>query len=49
VLIRAEALGPGVCHEGYESCFFRALDRNRQWEPVDARVYDPKIVYGSKA
>src|SRR3954447_14326451 len=23
VLVRVEALGPGVCHAGYESCFFR--------------------------
>ncbi len=26
VLVKVEALGPGVCHEGYESCFFRKLD-----------------------
>src|SRR5258708_8987598 len=26
LLIRVEALGPGVCHEGYESCFFRRLE-----------------------
>src|SRR3954451_9100918 len=26
VLVRVEALGPGVCHEGYESCFFRRLE-----------------------
>ncbi len=25
LLIRVEALGPGVCHEGYASCFFREL------------------------
>ena len=27
LLVKVEALGPGVCHEGYESCFFRKLDR----------------------
>src|SRR5690606_28858233 len=26
VLVKVEALGPGVCHEGYQSCFFRKLD-----------------------
>src|SRR5207247_8075657 len=26
LLIQVEALGAGVCHEGYESCFFRRLD-----------------------
>src|ERR1700684_4240020 len=23
VLVKVEELGPGVCHEGYQSCFFR--------------------------
>ncbi|HLK63187.1 MAG TPA: phosphoribosyl-AMP cyclohydrolase, partial [Bryobacteraceae bacterium] len=26
VLVQVESLGPGVCHEGYESCFFRRLE-----------------------
>ena len=26
VLVEVEALGPGVCHEGYQSCFFRKLE-----------------------
>src|SRR5437763_16359996 len=26
VLVQVEAQGPGVCHEGYESCFFRPLE-----------------------
>lgn len=46
VLIRVEALGPGVCHEGYESCFFRSLDRERQWKVTDTAAYDPSVVYG---
>src|SRR6185503_10918802 len=25
VLVRVEAVGPGVCHEGYVSCFFRSF------------------------
>jgi phosphoribosyl-AMP cyclohydrolase len=52
VLIRVEALGPGVCHEGYESCFFRVLDPARHWAVTDERAYDPNLVYekpGSKA
>jgi phosphoribosyl-AMP cyclohydrolase len=47
VLVKVEALGPGVCHEGYESCFFRRLE-DGQWKVVDARAYDPAAVYGSK-
>jgi phosphoribosyl-AMP cyclohydrolase len=45
VLVRVEALGPGVCHEGYESCFFRAL-QDGKWTDADERVYDPAAVYG---
>src|SRR5256885_5516242 len=40
LLIRVEAQGPGVCHEGYESCFFRRLD-NGQWQVSEPRKYDP--------
>ncbi len=46
VLITAEALGPGVCHEGFESCFFRKLE-NGEWQTVDTQTYDPKAVYNS--
>src|ERR1035441_5122968 len=47
VLVKVEALGPGVCHEGYQSCFFRRLE-NGEWKVADARAYDPASVYGSK-
>jgi len=46
LLIRVEALGPGVCHEGYQSCFFRRLDGGN-WLESEARSYDPAAVYGS--
>src|SRR5437763_5511035 len=48
VLVKVEAIGPGVCHEGYESCFFRTLD-NGEWTVVDTRAYDPAAVYGGKS
>jgi len=47
VLVQVEALGPGVCHEGYQSCFFRRLE-DGQWKVADARAYDPGEVYGGK-
>jgi phosphoribosyl-AMP cyclohydrolase len=47
LLVRVEALGPGVCHEGYESCFARRLE-NGQWVVREARTYDPETVYGGK-
>ena len=48
VLVKVEAQGPGVCHEGYESCFFRRLDSG-VWKVTDQRTYDPQAVYGGKA
>jgi len=44
LLIRVEALGPGVCHEGYRSCFFRRLDEG-EWVESEERAYDPAEVY----
>jgi phosphoribosyl-AMP cyclohydrolase len=45
VLIKVDAQGPGVCHEGYESCFFRQL-KDGDWQVTDERAYDPGAVYG---
>ena len=47
VLVKVEALGPGVCHEGYESCFFRKL-QSGEWQVTDKRAYDPAAIYGEK-
>jgi phosphoribosyl-AMP cyclohydrolase len=47
VLIRADALGPGVCHEGYRSCFFRRLGADDSTEIVSPRMFDPGAVYAS--
>ena len=48
VLVQVEAVGPGVCHEGYESCFFRKLEQG-DWKIADPRSYDPAAVYGSNS
>lgn len=45
VLLKVEALGPGVCHEGYQSCFFRRLEYG-DWTVSEPRAYDPNAVYG---
>jgi len=46
VLLKVEALGPGVCHEGYESCFFCRLE-DKEWKENDTRAFDPAAVYGN--
>lgn len=45
VLLKVEAVGPGVCHEGYQSCFFRSLEAG-EWKVREERTYDPDEVYG---
>ena len=48
LLVRVEALGPGVCHNGYRSCFYRTL-REGEWAVSEPRAYEPDAVYGSRA
>ena len=49
LLLRVEPVGPGVCHEGYRSCFFRRLETDGNAKVVDAQSYEPDAVYGSGA
>ena len=44
LLIKVEALGPGVCHNGYQSCFYRKLEGD-EWVETEKQTYDPKAVY----
>jgi phosphoribosyl-AMP cyclohydrolase len=47
LLVKVEALGPGVCHDGYQSCFYRKLEGGA-WVESEPRAYDPEAVYGGK-
>jgi phosphoribosyl-AMP cyclohydrolase len=49
ILVRVEALGPGVCHEGYRSCFFRRLGKDGAAEIVEQRTFAVEDVYGKGA
>jgi phosphoribosyl-AMP cyclohydrolase len=44
VELRVEAMGPGVCHEGFQSCFSWRWESG-EWRRADTRVYDPAEVY----
>ena len=48
ILVRVEAVGPGVCHEGYRSCFFRKLENDGTAKIAEARTFAPEIVYGQQ-
>lgn len=51
LLIRVQPRGPGVCHEGYRSCFFRRLDAIASTNGTVAatviaeKSFDPTTVY----
>ena len=46
LLIRVEAAGPGVCHEGYRSCFFRRVEEDGASQVIAERTFEPDQVYG---
>jgi phosphoribosyl-AMP cyclohydrolase len=48
LLIRVDAVGPGVCHEGYRSCFFRELVPDGTTRTVAERAFAVEDVYGRK-
>ena len=45
LLIQADLSGPGCCHMGYKSCFFRKLTAKGE-EIILQREFDPEKVYG---
>jgi phosphoribosyl-AMP cyclohydrolase len=47
LLIQADLTGPGCCHMGYRSCFFRKLTPRGE-EIILEREFDPARVYGQE-
>ena len=45
LVVVAEQRGPGTCHEGYRSCFYRRIEGDQLVE-VEPRAFDPAAVYG---
>lgn len=48
LLFLVEPLGPGVCHEGFRSCFFRSLESDGSSVVIAERVFVPMEIYGKK-
>jgi len=48
LLVRVEAVGPGVCHEGYRSCFFQKLQTDGSAKVIAERTFAPEKVYGKE-
>jgi len=48
LLIQADLTGPGCCHLGYRSCFFRKVNGDGDEETILEREFNPARVYGDK-
>jgi len=46
LVLKVDPIGPGVCHNGYESCFYRRWE-NGGWVVTDKQTFDVDKVYGS--
>jgi phosphoribosyl-AMP cyclohydrolase len=46
LLLLVEAIGPGVCHEGYRGCFFRELSPDGATKIISEAVFSSEQVYG---
>jgi phosphoribosyl-AMP cyclohydrolase len=49
LLLRVQAIGPGVCHEGYRSCFFRRLENDGTAMVTEDRTFDASKIYDSSS
>jgi phosphoribosyl-AMP cyclohydrolase len=48
LLLLVEPVGPGVCHEGYRSCFFRELRADGCARIVAEKTFSAEQVYGRR-
>lgn len=48
LLVRVQPVGPGVCHEGYRTCFFRKVDNDGNAAVTETRTFDPSDVYSQE-
>jgi len=46
LLVRVDPVGPGVCHEGYRSCFFRRLEADGGATVLAEHTFSVEEVYG---
>ena len=45
IVLQVEQIGGIACHTGRESCFYRVLNDNEQWEAVEPVLKDPSEIY----
>ena len=45
ILLRVEQVGPGACHVGYRTCFYREASAEGL-RVIGEKMYDPEQTYG---
>ncbi|MCK4907082.1 MAG: phosphoribosyl-AMP cyclohydrolase [Spirochaetes bacterium] len=45
VIFKVEQIGKAACHVGYESCFYRRLEKDGTETIVDKKIFNPDEVY----
>ncbi len=48
ILLKVEQLGGIACHTGRESCFYRKLDGQGEWQVTDDVRKDPSAIYDNQ-
>jgi phosphoribosyl-AMP cyclohydrolase len=48
LLVKVRQHGPGACHDGYRSCYYRELRPDDSLIPVMPRVFDPHLAYSGE-
>jgi phosphoribosyl-AMP cyclohydrolase len=48
ILVRVDPVGPGVCHEGYRSCFFRRMEEDGSARVIAEPTFSPQQIYGAE-
>lgn len=45
LLFTVKQEGPGACHMGYKTCFYRKITKNGAFKKAENRVFNPRRVY----
>lgn len=45
LLIKVKQKGSASCHSGFESCFYRRLNKNLDLKITEKKIFDPQKVY----
>lgn len=49
LLFTVKQEGPGACHMGYKTCFYRKILKSGRLKRVGSRVFNPRRVYGERS